>query len=168
MERMRFRIATLGLLSISAILYCGKAVPSGPSDLSGTWNADLVKSRFVAGAPRPKKLILTIEQEGQKLVRRETSVTGSQSTETSMILTPDGQEYRNDLPDGGPTVTSKCRWEGSSLIIEGSMVMSPTEKTTWMEKLTLSRNRKTLRATLSIKFAIGSSNDTDITFIRPK
>ncbi len=150
-----FFLSGAGLLAFDA-------PPPRRIDLSGTWNADLTKSSFVAGAPRPKKWFIVIQQDERQLIRTETFVgQDGKSSGMEMTFTLDGKENRNQM-DGAELVTT-CRWEGSSLLIEGTF-----EGGIWTEKLALSPDGKSLHATSSIMFPGGQTNDTDITYVRAK
>ena len=163
MKRTPFRLMILALLGSGAILSFGNAAASRPPDLSGTWNADLAKSSFAAGAARPKRWSVTIQQDERKLVRTETFVgQDDKASGVTMTFTLDGKENRNRIEE--LDLFTACRWEGRSLIIEGTLRSDPAG--IWTEKLTLSPDGKRLRATSSIRFPGGQSNETDITYTR--
>jgi len=153
----------MALGAAASVLEC-QAVTQ--TDFSGTWNADLAKSRFVHGSPLPKRWYAITQQDERQLVRTETFVgDDGKATSQKMVFTFDGKENRNLFEDG-IEVRTTCHWKGKSLIIEGTITFDPNTRAVWTEELTLSPDGKSLHATSSVKFPGDRSNDTDITYVR--
>ena len=84
-------------------------------DFTGSWQANLRKSRFLG--PLPKALLVKIEQSHPAL-REELVVTRQDGSEDRAVFTCwiNGEQNRNLL--NGTPVRGNATWEGEELVIE--------------------------------------------------
>jgi hypothetical protein len=93
-------------------------------NFTGTWNADLSKSRFFG--PRPKAISIRIEHSDPEL-REDLLVTRRDGREERAVFKcwTDGEQRENLL--NGRAVRGSARWEGNELVIESWMQVGATE-----------------------------------------
>ena len=94
------------------------------SNFSGTWKADLEKSRFLS--PLPKGIVIRIDHADNYL-QEEVIITKSDGLEERVVFTcdPTGNEGRSTL--NGKAIREKSHWVGSELIIESWMQFGERE-----------------------------------------
>ena len=85
---------------------------------SGSWKADLQKSRLLG--PAPKAILVDIEHSDSRLIE-EVLVTKLDGSQDRVVFEcPIGNEKATNLVHGAE-VSSRSRWEGEELIIESWM-----------------------------------------------
>ncbi len=91
--------------------------PNKP-DFSGTWQLDLLRTRF-GNLPQPKKLVLQIEHR-EPLLRILTITTTAQGeTRETLELTTDGVQHTQAVHGQPCTATARWdQWTGSRLVVE--------------------------------------------------
>jgi len=167
MKPLIYGLMGLCLLTIGLSLFACKTEAVTGTDFSGTWKADLDRSRLVDGAPNPISWTVIIQHNQHRLMRTETFVgQDGKASGATMSFTTDGKENRNLV--GDRELITKCRWEGPSLIIEGVMKLGPNEQAVWKEKLTLSPDGGSLHATSTVIFPGAQPHDADVYLERSK
>lgn len=122
---MRKGIRVLGILSVLSLM----VVPAlAGSDFNGTWRLDAQKSWFglldgTGSLFSPEVATMVIRQDGDLITVKLFQSGGSGDIATDLNYRTDGSECINELE--GYKLTSRVRWEGDSLLIQGELDMSP-------------------------------------------
>jgi hypothetical protein len=122
-------------------------------DLSGTWVLDLEKSDFGGMPSGPRKDLITHTGPSLRIHR---TLSGPNGEEVSATLTfaIDGQAHRNTI--GGNDITSRLRWDGAVLVIEG--VATGAQEFQVFDRYALGPDRKAL--TVSRRLVVGDQEMT--------
>ncbi len=132
-------------LTLAAVLGVAPAVVAQQRpDFSGTWRLNAEKSDAPGrpGGEAMQNLTVTIVQTGDSLVIAQT--VGGQGR--TIVQYFDGKPHTGPGARGG-TMTSTSRWDGGSLVSEGSMNMETPRgamAVTFKETRTLSADGKTM------------------------
>jgi hypothetical protein len=84
-------------------------------DFTGTWNADLSKSRLLG--PTPKALSVNIEHSDSEL-QEEMLVTNIDGSEDRVLFKCGINKGKHECLLNGRVVRGGARWEGEELVIE--------------------------------------------------
>jgi len=98
-------------------------------DFSGTWVLDASKSDQMSmgrqgGGGTPPNITLTIQQSGNELAITRTMEMGGNQRTSDQKFTLDGKENTNTAMMGRGEMVSKSRWDGGTLVIEGTQKIS--------------------------------------------
>lgn len=110
--------ATRLLLLVGMLVCCLSAQEADKPDFSGTWQLDLLRTRF-GDLPKPKSLTLEIEHRDPKIRIAAVSEDKGGETRETMDLTTDGAQYAHTA--GGRSCTASARWhwwEGRRLSVD--------------------------------------------------
>jgi hypothetical protein len=88
-------------------------------DFSGTWQADLARSRLLHAAP--ERMSVHIDHRDPKLFQTIFTTTNGQQRQLEFVFTTDGAESVNSL---GRT---RAHWRGEELEIESAMTLGGRE-----------------------------------------
>ena len=131
-------------LTLLAVVVSASAITAQAPEFSGTWQLDEAKSRIVAtagitgliAAGAPKTLHITQSANGSVVIE-------SQINEAHARIYRPGKETSTPAGQGGAvTVTSK--WEGTSLVSQGTLKASGGDVTTIREVLSISPDGQSL------------------------
>ena len=94
------------------------------SNFSGTWKADLEKSRFLS--PLPNGVVIRIDHADNHL-REEIIVTKNDGLEERTVFTCDTSGNEGGSTLNGKAIRGKSHWVGSELVIESWMQFGDRE-----------------------------------------
>jgi hypothetical protein len=142
-------IAALCVVSIGVAVWA-LAAP----DFSGTWVLDASKSDQMSmgrqGGGSPPNITLTLKQSGNELAITRTMEMGGNQRTSEQKFTLDGKENTNSGMMGRGEMVSKSRWDGDTLVIEGTQKMSSSRgemEIATKEAFSLSEDGKVLTIT---------------------
>lgn len=86
-------------------------------DFTGTWRADLERSRLIG--PKPQALTVTIEHRDPELTQTVETTTPTASERVVFLFRTDGADSTNEAR--GTKVLTRALWQGDELCIESTM-----------------------------------------------
>lgn len=112
-----------------------------PPNFSGTWKADLQRSKLLG--PMPKALVAKINHSEPELIV-EMFIAKPDGTEDSLLFRglTSGEEVVNQI--NGVDAPSCCSWKGTELLIE-SRIRVGQRQSNFRDYWSLSREGRTLR-----------------------
>ena len=93
-------------------------------DFSGTWEADLSKSRLVGAAP--DRITVQIDHRDPRLTQTVLTAAAGQEQRLQFAFTTDGRDSSNSI--GGASGISRARWLGEELEIESTITLAGRDR----------------------------------------
>ena len=110
------------------------------SNFTGTWKANLAKSRFLF--PLPKGIVIQIEHSENRL-REEIAAVKHDGLEERAVFTCSTEGHDGHSTLNGQTIRGKARWVGNELVIE-SWIEAGDRELYFRDCWSLTENGRTL------------------------
>ena len=140
------------LLLVLFIATAPLAAAQNKANVSGTWKMNKEKSKFERGGPQA--ITIKFDQQATSL-RESLTVTNDGGDRTvDVTYTLDGKESPQQF--GGQEIKASAKWEGEALVLE----FKNSEGFSFLRKITLSSDGKTMTINVTQTNSNGSANDT--------